>query len=333
MNELNIVKASELPELSQSAYSNGSLVVSTPTEVGTLPISEVKAEFLNNSQLTGDPQAPTPNNEDDSTRIATTAWVQDELSGLGLNPATSSQFGTVLTHATDAVPVVYLKSEVDTLLNQVRPIDLGGTGATTAEDARAALMAAKSGVNTDITSLSSVSLADGSTAVTKPANNASTAIATTEYADRAVKNRYSCGVVSTQAINFNGGGSTWQGFSSGGFVSLFNSEASFSSNNGAIFLSYGGVFIVTINCYHHVTSGSAAFAAVGVLANANGVTNTYNLGQSGLPNGSSGGSLIIQVAAAPPNFLTFQPVIYWGTTQAFTGQAIQCHFTIERVSL
>ena len=125
-------------------------------QTGRVPIADLKATILASPTITGTPTAPTPNPGANTTQLATAAYVQTELLGRGLTTATSATTGTVKTNTTDVAPVVYLKSETDALLAALKTtggVALGGTGATTAANARTSLGAAASGANADITGL------------------------------------------------------------------------------------------------------------------------------------------------------------------------------------
>lgn len=84
-----------------------------------LEIQDIVDYALTNSNLLGTPTAPTPAPGTDNQQVATTEFVQNELAGLGLNPATSSAYGTVRTTTTESVPTVYTKTVVDSLLGDV----------------------------------------------------------------------------------------------------------------------------------------------------------------------------------------------------------------------
>lgn len=141
--------------------------------------------------FTGTPNAPTQSTSDNSAAIATTAYVNNKVNSLGLSTATNSAYGTVKTNSLSATPIVYLKSEVDAFF----PVSVlnGGTGATDTATARANLSAAKSGSNTDITSLSnlsSLSLTGSSTFPTATATDSSQTVATTAFVHNAISNDF-----------------------------------------------------------------------------------------------------------------------------------------------
>lgn len=73
---------------------------------------------INSPALTGTPTSTAPLPGDSSTRIATTAFVTASIF-----PATDTSFGTVRTNTFDAVPIVYRKQEVDTLLTSYAPLN------------------------------------------------------------------------------------------------------------------------------------------------------------------------------------------------------------------
>lgn len=164
MADIELVKISELEELI-TASNAAVLPASIDDQSRKISIQTLREGFLANSQLTGATTVQAPAAGDDSTRVPSTAWVQDELSSLGLSPATSTTTGTVKTNSTDANPVVYLKTEVDSLINTVStaiiPVNRGGTNATTASGARTNLGAAASGANADITALSALASVPG----------------------------------------------------------------------------------------------------------------------------------------------------------------------------
>lgn len=164
MADIELVKISELEPLI-TAPNAAVLPASIDDQSRSISIETLRTSFLNNSQLTGSTTVEAPIAGDDSTRVPSTAWVQDELSALGLNPATSTATGTVKTNSTDADPTVYLKSEVDDLIDlvatEIIPVNRGGTNATTASDARTNLGAAASGTNADITALNSLASVPG----------------------------------------------------------------------------------------------------------------------------------------------------------------------------
>lgn len=151
--EFNLKQLYEVTQVSSTPV-NGLVLFGIPNEDSvTLPISQFKLDLFNNPSFSGFVSVPTPNAGDNSQAAANTAWVQDELGSLGLNPATVDTYGTVRTNSTDAVPTVYLNTEVDAIWNQIRPVNIGGTGGTTDAEARSNLNAAKTGVNNDITEL------------------------------------------------------------------------------------------------------------------------------------------------------------------------------------
>lgn len=152
--DLELVKFSELDSL-LTLESSLKLITErlSSEQLKTFTLDQLRQWILSSPNLinaTGN----TPSLGDNTTRLATTQYVKSELGNVGLNPATNSAYGTIRTNTTDSVPVVYLKSEVDTLLNSTTPITKGGTGATTDTQARSNLSAAKSGNNSDITDLS-----------------------------------------------------------------------------------------------------------------------------------------------------------------------------------
>ncbi|MGJ3244928.1 MAG: phage tail protein [Elainellaceae cyanobacterium] len=152
MTDFQLIEIGGLPEASPTPFT-GYIPLDISNETKKLSLGVLRNDILNDAALTGAPTAPTPLENDNSTKIATTEFVQTELGSLGLNPATSSEFGTVRTNSTDSVPIVYLKSETDALVSATKPVSEGGTGSTTASGARSNLEAAKSGVNNDITEL------------------------------------------------------------------------------------------------------------------------------------------------------------------------------------
>lgn len=156
MADIDFIRIGELDPLSTPDDSLA-IPVEIAGETKRITLAALKDYIFNDTELSGVPTAPSPNPGADNQQIATTAYVQDELSGLGLGAATSTTPGVVRTNANEAAPIVYLKTSVDALLNTVRPVNLGGTGATTAADARTNLVAAQSGANNDITSLGALS--------------------------------------------------------------------------------------------------------------------------------------------------------------------------------
>lgn len=98
---------------------------------------------------------------------------------------------------TEKADVVHTHS-TDNITTGTLPIARGGTGNSTAATARAALGAASSGVNTDITSLASPALASA-TATTQTSTDNSTKVATTAFVKTAI------GTLSVVAVcYFNG---------------------------------------------------------------------------------------------------------------------------------
>lgn len=155
MADIDLIQISDLDPLNTP---NDSVVI--PIEVGgetyKLSLADLKAFLFSNTTLTGTPVAPSPGAGVDNQQLATTNYVQTELSGLGLGAATASTPGVVRTNTTDPAPIVYLKTEIDAFNSTVQSVALGGTGATTAADARTNLAAAQSGSNSDITSLTAL---------------------------------------------------------------------------------------------------------------------------------------------------------------------------------
>lgn len=158
MADLQLRAIDELLPIASTPFIGGLIPVASAGETRSLELNQFRSDLFANPAFTGVPTAPTPLAGNNTTQIATTAFVQAALSGAGLNPASNSSFGTVRTNTTDPVPVVYLKNEVDTLMSvaaaTIRPIATGGTGGSTAAAARTNLGAAASGVNADITELS-----------------------------------------------------------------------------------------------------------------------------------------------------------------------------------
>lgn len=156
VSSVELVQIDDLPLLT-TFQPTGFIPLSYDASPYRYSLSDLKNEFLNSPTLFGSPKSSTPNAGDNSTRIATTAFVQGELSGLGLNEATDSAFGTVRTNQTAAVPVVYLKTEIDNYrASTIQPVNLGGTGASNASTALSNIGAAKSGLNSDITALTAL---------------------------------------------------------------------------------------------------------------------------------------------------------------------------------
>lgn len=325
MTELNTIRASDLPQLTDTA--NGSLLATSPSKTGTLPVVEAKAEFLSSAQLTGTPTVPTPNLGDHSNRIANTAWVNNEIDDLGLDliTATPTNFGTVRTNSTESVPIVYLKSEIDNRLAAISPIDLGGTGNNTIINARANLGIAKSGENSDITSLGSVSLGDGSTAVTKATETYNRTIATTAYCDNSLKRSYVIGITSNSTTNHSLGNNWYNAHSTGNFSVAFQYESADSrSDNGEVRFPTAGTFLVNVNTNYYQQSGVVSQVSVGLRVG----TANYNIANGG-QFGNIGGQLIFYLAAGS----TLTPIIYWSVPSgSFTGQVSACHLIIKRIS-
>ncbi|NJN88913.1 MAG: tail fiber protein [Leptolyngbyaceae cyanobacterium SL_5_14] len=117
--------------------------------------TDQRSLFFDNPTLTGIVTVPTPPVVA-SNRATNTRWVIDYVGSLGLGQATSDNFGTVKLNSDSAVPVVYRKQEVDTLLSEIRPVALGGTGANAQAQARTNLDAAKAGSNNDISALTAL---------------------------------------------------------------------------------------------------------------------------------------------------------------------------------
>jgi microcystin-dependent protein len=113
-------------------------------------------DWVSDSPLLLNAAGTTPPNGDASTKLATTQYVQSALSGLGLGVASPGNNGTVRLNTNDPAPIVYVKSEIDAFNSAIKAIANGGTGANTVSTARAALGAAISGENTDITQLTAL---------------------------------------------------------------------------------------------------------------------------------------------------------------------------------
>ncbi|MBD2060522.1 tail fiber protein [Oculatella sp. FACHB-28] len=162
--DIELVKISELEPLI-TAPNAAVLPASIDDQSRKISIETLRTSFANNSQLIGNTTVVAPAAGDDSNRVPSTGWVQDELSALGLNPATATATGTVKTNSTDDDPVVYLKNEVDDLIDlvstEIIPVNRGGTNATTAAAARTNLGAAVSGSNNDITALTALASVPG----------------------------------------------------------------------------------------------------------------------------------------------------------------------------
>lgn len=131
------ISTKRIKELGERVSLNPALdaiVVDNGSEAAYSTIATLKAEVLNNASLTGVPTAPKPNPGDDTTRLATTEWVQDELGSLGLTAATATGLGTVRTDVTETVPIVYTKASVDLLLDAERARLTAVEAANTAQD-------------------------------------------------------------------------------------------------------------------------------------------------------------------------------------------------------
>lgn len=146
------IDSPDIPELTGTLNGDSVFLVSIANTTYRLKLSTLFQNVLNDSNLTGTPQVPTPPDVS-SLRPANTAYVISKLAGAGLNIATPTTTGTVKINSAAADPIVYLKSEVDTFNAAVRAISAGGTGASNATTARSNLGAAASGANSDITSL------------------------------------------------------------------------------------------------------------------------------------------------------------------------------------
>jgi microcystin-dependent protein len=147
------IDSPDIPELTGTLNGDSVFLVSIANQTYRLKLSTLFQNVLNDSNLTGSPQVTTPPDVS-SQRAVNTAYVISKLAGAGLGVATPTTTGTVKINSSAADPVVYLKSEVDTLNAVIRSVALGGTGANNAASARANLGAAASGANADITSLS-----------------------------------------------------------------------------------------------------------------------------------------------------------------------------------
>jgi Phage Tail Collar Domain len=149
------IDSPDIPELTGTLNGDSVFLVSIANQTYRLKLSTLFQNVLNDSNLTGSPQVTTPP-DISSQRAVNTAYVISKLAGAGLGVATPTTTGTVKINSSAADPVVYLKSEVDTLNAVIRSVALGGTGANNAASARANLGVAASGANSDITSLSAL---------------------------------------------------------------------------------------------------------------------------------------------------------------------------------
>jgi microcystin-dependent protein len=158
MADLNLIRIDDLPTLTTipsdltipgAADSDGN--------TGKVFLNDLKANILTAPVVTGVAQVPTANAGDNSTKPASTAYVQTELTNKGLNYATTTTLGTVrMATGNDPVPTVYSTTDISNLLGGFSGpsgVSYGGTGSTTASGARANLGAAKNGANSDITAL------------------------------------------------------------------------------------------------------------------------------------------------------------------------------------
>lgn len=136
MPEYTTKKISAFVEANVTPFLNGFLDLIDDGMNKKLRFSQLRTDILTDAELAGECTVPTPNPGDNSQRIANTEWVQDELGSLGLNPATADDYGTVRTNSTDAVPTVYLKSEVDTLLNAINALNTAQTNDISVLDGR-----------------------------------------------------------------------------------------------------------------------------------------------------------------------------------------------------
>jgi microcystin-dependent protein len=142
----------ELTGLSATPWA-GLIPLSNAGVTRSLSLGILRQDMLQDAQLTGTPTAPTPNQSDTSERIATCEFVDGKVAALGfLGQASQSAFGTVKL-STPGTPIVYHKDAIDA---KVWGLGQGGTGAIDADGARVNLVAAKSGVNNDITQLSAL---------------------------------------------------------------------------------------------------------------------------------------------------------------------------------
>jgi microcystin-dependent protein len=95
----------------------GVIPFSEGTQTKILTLAQLRTDILASAQLTGTPSAPTPNISDNSARVATTEFVQQALTGVGVQPATAASYGTVRTNTTaSGAAIVYLREEVDALI-------------------------------------------------------------------------------------------------------------------------------------------------------------------------------------------------------------------------
>lgn len=120
LSSVDIIKFSELSvTFNDNDLTDNFLIAieSISGDTGNLRIGDLKSFVFENSELTGTPTAPTAIQGTNTDQLATCSFVLTELAGAGLNPATTTEFGSVKTDQNDANPVVYLSSSVDALLN------------------------------------------------------------------------------------------------------------------------------------------------------------------------------------------------------------------------
>lgn len=194
-------------------------------------------------------------------------------------------------------------------------VALGGTGGATAAAARTALSAAKSGDNTDITSLSDPAIGDA-TATTQAAEDSTTKVATTACVDAKIASQISSVISAPVRQTVLGGPVDASGFPS--FLPSTDVDLNLASQN----ISASAPFIVAS------ANGFGANGAVDRIGHS-----TVNLTWTGLTDNTKN-YLYVDVAAdgvLTTGHTTLAPAYKWGGSRSVTsGQAT---FNIQEMSL